>query len=249
MSSELAGYSDLPYLQQVMGIEWATTKLDGTPMRHEAAYAVTSLGKQEASAQRLLDLNREHGAIENELHNVRDGTFDEDRLQVRRGAAARSMASLRNRAISILRIAGAGVDGIAAAVRPYVYEARTSLRLIGLERGGSNRRDPPPRAVRLHDCGVNLPGRPLRALAHGRWSRHPAHPAHLALQTDLLDPGPTKSAAGLGRGSGAQPSAVPHDGLALGGRARGLGPGSRRSRAAWPQHLRSSCNVAMEPPR
>jgi hypothetical protein len=70
--------------------------------------------------------------IENKLHDLRDRTFDEDRSQVRRGAAAHSIASLCNLAISILRIAGAGVDDIAAAVRHCARKVRTTLRLIGL---------------------------------------------------------------------------------------------------------------------
>jgi hypothetical protein len=37
----------------------------------------------------------------------RDVTFDEDRCRIRKGAGAKVMASLRNLAISLLRIAGA----------------------------------------------------------------------------------------------------------------------------------------------
>lgn len=56
-------------------------------------------------------------------------TFDEDRSQVRAGAA-RTMASFRNIAIGLLRLAGA--DNIAKATRSCANDARTPLRLIGL---------------------------------------------------------------------------------------------------------------------
>jgi len=80
----------------------------------------------------LARVNRERWTSKNKLHDLRDRTFDEDRSQVRRGAAAHSIASLCNLAISILRIAGAGVDDIAAAVRHCARKVRTTLRLISL---------------------------------------------------------------------------------------------------------------------
>jgi hypothetical protein len=42
------------------------------------------------------------------------------------------MATLRNLALSVLRLAGAGTSGIAAAVRHCAQKARTTLRLVGL---------------------------------------------------------------------------------------------------------------------
>src|SRR5204863_3607773 len=71
------------------------------------------------------------GVFENRLHYVRDVTFDEDRSRVRRGAGAQVMASIRNLALSILRLAGARY--IPSALRccarqgdPFVF------RLIGV---------------------------------------------------------------------------------------------------------------------
>ena len=52
---------------------------------------------------------------ENRLHHVRDMTFDEDRSQVRKGTCPRIMATFRNVAISLLRLAG--VESIAVATR------------------------------------------------------------------------------------------------------------------------------------
>mgnify|MGYP001097164257 CR=1 FL=1 len=130
VSSDLAGYLDFPYSQQVFRIERTVTKLDGSPMRHEVAFGVTSLTAAKASAGRLLELNRGHWGIENRLHWVRDVTFDEDRSQVRKGAGAQAMAALRNLAIGLLRRAGA--TNIAAALRHCMHHAEKALRLIGL---------------------------------------------------------------------------------------------------------------------
>lgn len=129
-SNELTGYLDFPYSQQVFRVERTTTKLDGTPLRHEVVFGITSLSATKAPPGRLLDLNRSHWGIENCLHWVRDVTFDEDRSQVRKGAGAQAMAALRNLAIGLLRCAGA--KNIAAGLRHCAYHAEKTLRLIGL---------------------------------------------------------------------------------------------------------------------
>lgn len=129
-SADLTTYLDFPYSQQVFRIERTTTKLDGTPMRHEVVFGITSLSATKATPSRLLALNRGHWGIENRLHWVRDVTFDEDRSQVRKGAGAQAMAALRNLAIGLLRRARA--TNIAAALRHCLQHSETPLRLIGV---------------------------------------------------------------------------------------------------------------------
>lgn len=74
---------------------------------------------------------RAHWTIENRLHWVRDVTFDEDRCQIRRGAGPQVMATLRNLAISLLRLAGAPF--IAPALRHAGWQGRALiLRLLGV---------------------------------------------------------------------------------------------------------------------
>jgi len=129
VSVELTGYIEFPHARQVFCVERIVQHLDGSPFRHEIIVGVTSLPPDRASPERLLALNRGHWGIENKLHWVRDVTFDEDRSQVRKGAAAQAMASLRNLAISLLRLAGA--TNIAAAVRTCAARVRRAVRLIG----------------------------------------------------------------------------------------------------------------------
>ncbi len=78
----------------------------------------------------MLALNRGHWGIENRLHWVRDVTFDEDRSQVRTGAGPQVMASLRNLAITVLRLAGC--TSIAAALRHCARQVTRPLRLLGI---------------------------------------------------------------------------------------------------------------------
>ncbi len=91
---------------------------------------MSSLTQQKASAADLLRHVRGHWEIENRLHYVRDVTFDEDRSQVRRGSGPQMMASLRNLAISLLRMAGA--TNIASATRHLGRRSDKALRLLGL---------------------------------------------------------------------------------------------------------------------
>jgi hypothetical protein len=61
---------------------------------------------------------------------VRDVTFDEDRSQIRTKSAPRVMATLRNLAISLLRLAGH--TNIARALRRYAAKPHLTLCLVGL---------------------------------------------------------------------------------------------------------------------
>jgi predicted transposase YbfD/YdcC len=89
----------------------------------ETGYAVTSLTVTQASHAQLAAIIRGHWGIEDRLRWVRDTDFDEDRSQVRTASGPRIMASLRNLAITILRLSGA--TSIAAALR---YHARRPAR-------------------------------------------------------------------------------------------------------------------------
>jgi hypothetical protein len=104
--------------------------LDGRPVRSEVSFGVTSLSKREARRRRLLELSRGHWSIENKVHWVRDVTFDEDRSQIRRGAGAQVMATLRNTAMNLLRMAGA--KSIARGVRHCAHHPLIAARLLGL---------------------------------------------------------------------------------------------------------------------
>ena len=72
----------------------------------EVVYLITSADHQAAPPATLAAWVQGHWGIENQLHWVRDVTFDEDRSQVRTGNAPRVMATLRNTAIGLLRLTG-----------------------------------------------------------------------------------------------------------------------------------------------
>jgi hypothetical protein len=105
VSEEVVAYLAWPGLAQVARVErrrWIKGRESV-----ELAYLITSLPADEAAPEQLLRLIRDHWAIENRLHYVRDVTFLEDRCRIRAGA--RPIAALRNLAISLIRRAGLAV--------------------------------------------------------------------------------------------------------------------------------------------
>jgi len=94
----------------------------------EVIYLITSADALRASAATLAAWVQGHWGIENRLHWVTDVTFDEDRSQVRTGAAPQVMATLRNLAISLLRLAG--WTNIAHALRHHAANNRRPLTLL-----------------------------------------------------------------------------------------------------------------------
>ncbi len=127
-SSSLKEYTKFPHANQVMRIRRTTTNLLGEKLREETAYAVTSLPPERGSIELLAELNRGHWSIENSLHWVRDVTFDEDRSQVRTGSGPRTMATIRNLAISLFRMRG--FKNIAAAIRQCAWTPGRALEMI-----------------------------------------------------------------------------------------------------------------------
>jgi hypothetical protein len=105
VSAEVIPHLAWPGAAQVARIE--RIREIGGKASTETAYAVTSLTAAEAGPERLLELSRNHWAIENRLHYVRDVTFNEDRCRVRSGA--RALAAIRNLVLHLIRSRGMSV--------------------------------------------------------------------------------------------------------------------------------------------
>jgi predicted transposase YbfD/YdcC len=105
-TSNVAGL-DFPGVFQAFRIHRQTFDLCFNPIRKpETVHGITSLTAWQANPADILAHNRGHWEVENREHYVRDRTFDEDRSQVRTGASPQFMATARNIAISLLRLAG-----------------------------------------------------------------------------------------------------------------------------------------------
>jgi hypothetical protein len=129
-STELVGYVRWPGVQQVLAMERTVVGQTTGELRRAWADAATSLPPARATPAQLLTLWRQHWAIENKLHDVRDGTFDEARAGVWRGRIPQVMAARRNTVIGVARLHGQ--SNIAAATRPFAAQPAAALAALGL---------------------------------------------------------------------------------------------------------------------
>jgi predicted transposase YbfD/YdcC len=79
-------------------------RVAGVTIRHETRYLVTSLSADEVSPERLMRLVRGHWSVENGLHFIKDRWWDEDRQWSIRAGLAERLASLRDAAVTALRL-------------------------------------------------------------------------------------------------------------------------------------------------
>jgi predicted transposase YbfD/YdcC len=127
---KLAAVLGFPSASQVVKVYRERCDLGDHLESEETSYYVTDLSAEEASPEEIAHHIRGHWRIENRSHYVRDRTFDEDRSQTRVGGAPQALATLRNLAISILRLAG--FENIASGLRWMAFDHRRSFALLGL---------------------------------------------------------------------------------------------------------------------
>ncbi len=94
----------------------------------ETLCAVTSLSPDQASAEQLLRIARNHWHIENRLHWVREMSLGEDACRVRTGEAPEILAAIRNAVLRVLR--SSGVTEIAATLRLHAAKPLEAIRLV-----------------------------------------------------------------------------------------------------------------------
>jgi len=101
-SSLLKEYVKWPYGEQVFRLERHFVRISDDKVFQEVSYGVSSLTRDEANADRLLELVRGHWGIENGLHFRRDDTLKEDRCRLK-GQGAQAMAVVNNLVLGLLR--------------------------------------------------------------------------------------------------------------------------------------------------
>ena len=95
----------------------------------EVVYGITSLSRDQADAEKLLELNRGHWGIENKLHWVRDETFGEDKSRIRTNHGPQQLATARNAAIALCRVNN--YHEIAAARREFAWNPSRLFAILG----------------------------------------------------------------------------------------------------------------------
>jgi predicted transposase YbfD/YdcC len=122
-STLLNAYLDFPHVGQVFLIERETLQKKTGDYSNEIALGITSRTPQEASPQRLLQINRGHWAIES-VHYLIDWNYDEDRSRIRTGFGPENITRLRRFAVGILKSFQKPRQSIAAAMRKLCFNTR-----------------------------------------------------------------------------------------------------------------------------
>ena len=127
-ATEIAAGIGFPHAVQVLQLTRTVTDRTTKRKHTETVYAISSLTVTDAAPYQLARWLRGHWAIENRLHWVRDVTYAEDHSQNRTGAGPQVMATLRNTAISLLRLQGH--NDIAKALRHNARNPRRPIKLL-----------------------------------------------------------------------------------------------------------------------
>ena len=118
-----------PHAAQVLRIRRDSGPTHGPWEHKEIAYGITSLPADLAGPRHLAIYARNHWAIENREHYVRDKTFGEDLQQVRTGNQPNAYAAIRNLVTGAFR--RAGFANTAHARRYYGRDDQRILALYG----------------------------------------------------------------------------------------------------------------------
>ncbi|WP_298168362.1 ISAs1 family transposase [Acidithiobacillus sp.] len=122
-STTLNDYVDFPHVGQTFRIERECIQKKTGKRSLEVALGITSRTPQEASPQRLLEVNRGHWAIES-VHYLIDWNFNEDRSRVRTGFGPENLTRLRRFAIGILKSFQKPSQSIAEMMRTLCFRTR-----------------------------------------------------------------------------------------------------------------------------
>jgi predicted transposase YbfD/YdcC len=126
-SSMLKEYVEWPYCEQVFRLERHFVRTSDGMVFHGVSYGVSSLTREEANADRLLELVRSHWGIENGLHFRRDDTLKEDRCRLK-GQGAQAMAAINNLVLGLLR--GTDFETLPDARRGYAANLPDAVALV-----------------------------------------------------------------------------------------------------------------------
>jgi predicted transposase YbfD/YdcC len=121
-----------PGIAMILRIDAEVTNA-GTVVRRETRYLITSLGSDQVSPKRLMALVRGHWSVENGLHFLKDRWWDEDRQWSVRPGLAERLATLRDAALTTLRLIPNVPNALPIRARAdhLSRRIRKALKLIG----------------------------------------------------------------------------------------------------------------------
>jgi len=124
----LNGYLDWPHVAQVFQLERRRTNTSTGETEATVVYGVSSLTRQDVTAERLLQATRDYWEIENGLHYRRDRTLREDDTRLSDDTRAEAIAILNNLIIGL--VLRQGWAYLPEARRHYAACLQDAFRLV-----------------------------------------------------------------------------------------------------------------------
>lgn len=112
-SAALNTYLDFSHAGQVFLIEREVIRKNNGKVSTEVALGITSRSPDQASPERILELNRGHWTIENRCHYAIDWNFDDDRSRIRTGNGLENISRLRRFAAGAIQFISGGKSSAA----------------------------------------------------------------------------------------------------------------------------------------
>ena len=122
-STELNDYLDFPHVGQVFLIERESFEKKSGEHSRDIALGITSRTPEQASPQRVLEVNRGHWTIES-IHYIIDWNYDEDRSRIRTGFGPENITRLRRFAVGVLKSFQKPRQSIATMMRNLAFNTR-----------------------------------------------------------------------------------------------------------------------------
>ena len=125
VTTELNDFLDFPFVGQSFKVERISYNKKSGKQTRVVAHGITSKTPDLASAEQVLQDNRNHWSIENSCHYIIDWNYDEDRSRISKGYGPENITRLRRFAVSILK--SKGVKNVAQKMRQLLFVTRTVL--------------------------------------------------------------------------------------------------------------------------
>jgi predicted transposase YbfD/YdcC len=135
-STELNAYLDFPHVGQVFLIARESLDKKSGQDSLDIALGITSRTPQQASPQRLLEVNRGHWGIES-VHYIIDWNYDEDRSRIRTGFGPENITRLRRFAVGILKSFQKRRQSIASMMLKLAFNTRLVFDYLRLTRNST----------------------------------------------------------------------------------------------------------------
>lgn len=138
VTSKLNDYLNFPYVGQAFAIERESIDKKTKKVSRELVYGIISQADFDASAEKILKINRGHWCIENSCHYILDWCFDEDRCRIRTGHGPENITRLRRFVVGVIK--ATSLKGVSETMRTLTMNVRMVFDYLKMTKNSVNMR-------------------------------------------------------------------------------------------------------------